>query len=130
MNNSSITKKIIALETKALEAWHNGNPTLYLELYTEDFTYFDSAHDRRIDGWDKIKELYESMRGKVKMDRFEIINPIVQTKGNMAVLTYNLHSYAGESLWEENCTEVYRLEDNNEWKIIHSHWSWTNPSIV
>ncbi|MDD4058549.1 MAG: nuclear transport factor 2 family protein [Bacteroidales bacterium] len=130
MNNSSITKKIIALETEALEAWHNGNPTLYLELYTEDFTYFDSAHDRRIDGWDKIKELYESMRGKVKMDRFEIINPIVQTKGNMAVLTYNLHSYAGESLWEENCTEVYRLEDNNEWKIIHSHWSWTNPSIV
>jgi len=31
-----------------------------------DFTYFDPAHERRLDGWERIKELYESMRGKVK----------------------------------------------------------------
>jgi hypothetical protein len=47
----------------------------------------------------------------------------------MAVLTYNLHTSSGETLWKENCTEVYRLEENNEWKIIHSHWSLTRPSI-
>ncbi|RPH27662.1 MAG: DUF4440 domain-containing protein, partial [Bacteroidales bacterium] len=102
----------------------------YLELYSKDFTYFDPAHERRLDGWDKIKELYESMRGKVKMDKFEMINPIVQQTDTMAVLTYNLHSYSGETLWKENCTEVYRLEENSEWKIIHSHWSFTKPSIV
>jgi len=124
----TITETIIALETEALDAWHNGNPSPYLELYSKDFTYFDPAHERRLDGWDKIKELYESMRGKVKMDKFEILNPIVQLSGTMAVLTYNLHSYSGEKLWKENCTEVYRLEDNNEWKIIHSHWSLTKAS--
>jgi hypothetical protein len=45
----------------------------------------------------------------------------------MAVLTYNLESYSGETVWKENCTEVYRLEENDEWKIIHSHWLLTKP---
>lgn len=129
MDNRTISETIITLETDALEAWHNGNPSPYLELYSKDFTYFDPVQERRLDGWEKIKELYESMRGMVKMERFKIINPIVQHTDIMAVLTYNLHSYSGETLWKENCTEVYRLVENNEWKIIHSHWSMTNPVI-
>jgi len=129
MNNLTITETIIALETAALDAWLDGNPSPYLELYSKDFTYFDPAHEWRLDGWDRIKELYESMRGTVKMDKFEIINPIVQSTGRMAVLTYNLHTSSGETIWKENCTEVYRLEDNNEWKIIHSHWSLTGHSV-
>ncbi len=129
MDKLTITEKIIALETMALDAWHDGNPSPYLELYSKDFTYFDPAHERRLDGWDKINEFYESMRGKVKMDKFEMINPVVQSSDKMAVLTYNLHSYSGEMLWKENCTEVYRLEESNEWKIIHSHWSLTKPSF-
>lgn len=129
MDKLTITEKIIALETAALEAWHNGDPSPYLDLYSKDFTYFDPAHEWRIDGWDKIKELYETMRGKIKMDKFEIINPVVQQTGTMAVLTYNLHSYVGGTLWKENCTEVYRFEENDKWKIIHSHWSFTKPTI-
>ncbi|HOI79634.1 MAG TPA: nuclear transport factor 2 family protein [Petrimonas sp.] len=129
MDKRTVTETIIALETAALDAWHKGNPSPYLELYSKDFTYFDPAHEKRLDGWDKIKVFYESMRGKVNMDKFEIINPVVQSTGTMAVLTYNLRSYSGETLWKENCTEVYRLEENNEWKIIHSHWSLTQPAI-
>jgi len=125
MDKLTVTDKIIALETAALEAWLDGNPTPYLELYSKDFTYFDPVQERRLDGWDRIKELYETMRGTVKMDRFEIINPVVQQAGTMAVLTYNLQTSSGDTLWKENCTEVYRLEENNEWKIIHSHWSLT-----
>jgi ketosteroid isomerase-like protein len=129
MNNLTTAETIIALETAALTEWLNGNPTPYLELYSKDFTYFDPAHEWRIDGWDRIKELYEIMRGTVKMDSFEILNPVVQQTGPMAVLTYNLHTGSGETLWKENSTEVYRLEGNNEWKIIHSHWSLTKPSV-
>ncbi len=128
MDKPAITETIIALETAALDAWHNGNPTPYLELYSTDFTYFDPVQKIRLNGWDKINELYESMRGKVKMDKFEMINPVVQSTNTMAVLSYNLHSYSGETIWKENCTEVYRLENNNEWRIIHSHWSLTKPS--
>ena len=129
MDNNIIKERIIELERSALEAWHNGNPTPYLNLYSEDFTYFDPVQERRLDGLDRVRELYESMRGKVKMDKFEIINPVVQLSGSMAVLTYNLESWMGETLWKENCTEVYRLENNNEWKIVHSHWSFTKPQI-
>jgi hypothetical protein len=95
----TVTETIIALEKAALEALHDGNPTPYLELYSKDFTYFDPAHERRLDGWDRIKDLYASMRGTVKMDSFEILNPVVQLTGTMAVLTYNLHSYSGETVW-------------------------------
>jgi ketosteroid isomerase-like protein len=63
---SVITETIIALETAALDAWHNGNPSPYLDLYSKDFTYFDPLHERRLDGRDKIKKLYESMRGEGK----------------------------------------------------------------
>jgi ketosteroid isomerase-like protein len=129
MEKYSVTETIIALETAALEAWHNGNPSPYLELYSKNYTYFDPVQERRLDGWDKIKALYETLRGKVKMDHFEMINPVVQQAGTMAVLTYNLHSFSGETIWKENCTEVYQLDENSGWKIIHSHWSLTNPSV-
>lgn len=123
MDRHIIAETIIALEKTAMEAWLNGNPSPFLDLYSKDFTYFDPAHEQRLDGWDKIKELYESMRGKIKMDKFEMINPIVQSTDTMAVLSYVLHSYSGENIWKENCTEVYKLEENNEWKIIHCHFS-------
>lgn len=114
MDKNTVSETIIALEREAMNAWHDGNPSPFLELYSKDFTYFDPGQEVRLDGWDKIKELYESLRGKVKMDRFEMINPVVQTTDTMAVLTYNLDSYSGETLWKENCTEVYRLMDYNK----------------
>lgn len=130
MDKNTVLETIIALEREAMSAWHDGNPSPFLELYSKDFTYFDPGQEVRLEGWDKIKELYDSLRGKVKMDRFEMINPVVQATDTMAVLTYNLHSYSGETLWKENCTEVYRLEENNEWKIIHCHFSPTKLPLI
>lgn len=129
MDKHAITETIIALEKSTMEAWFKGDPTPFLELYSKDFTYFDPSLEWRLDGWDKIKGLYESMRGKISADKFEMINPVVQLTDKMAVLTYNLHIHYGEELWEENFTEVYRLEENKEWRIIHSHISPTKPSI-
>lgn len=64
MVKRTITKTIIAFQTAAPEAWHNGNPSPYLDLYVKDFTYFDPAHERRLESWDRTNELYESMRGR------------------------------------------------------------------
>ncbi|SBW05412.1 nuclear transport factor 2 family protein [uncultured Dysgonomonas sp.] len=126
MNYKNIATKIIALETAALEKWNNGNPSGYLELYTPDFTYFDPFLEKRSDGFDKIEALYEEMRGKVLVDKYEMIEPVVQATDEMAVLTYNLISYTGETVYKWNCTEVYKLVAN-EWKIIHNHWSLIKP---
>jgi hypothetical protein len=54
MYKLTVTEKIIALETAALEAWHNGDPSPYLELYSIDFNYFDPVLEWRLDGWDLI----------------------------------------------------------------------------
>jgi len=126
MDHKSISTKIIALETAALEKWNNGNPSGYLELYTLDFTYFDPFLEKRLDGFDKIEALYEEMRGKVRVDKYDMIEPEVQATDEMAVLTYNLISYIGETVSKWNCTEVYKLVAN-EWKITHNHWSLIKP---
>jgi len=127
MKKDELKEKILALEIEALEKWNNGNPSGYLELYSEDITYFDPFQEKRFDGKEKMTAFYEELRGKGKVDRYEIIDPQVQALGNVAVLTYNLESYAGEKLFKWNCTEVYRQKDNEQWEIIHNHWSLVKP---
>ena len=50
MEKLTVTETIIALETDAFEAWHNGNPSPCLDLYSKNFTCFDSAHES---GWQR-----------------------------------------------------------------------------
>jgi len=121
MNEENLAKTIIAMEKAALEKWLKGNPTGYLNIYAEDFTYFDPI--QRLNGFEKIKEFYESMRGSVQVEKYEIIDPIVQIYGETAVLSYNLVTYSGGEVIGENCTEVYQQQLDKQWKIIHSHWS-------
>jgi ketosteroid isomerase-like protein len=127
MDKESIKKTIIEMEIAALEKWNKGNPDGYLAIYSPDFTYFDPFQEKRLDGFEKIEELYESLRGKGSVERYEMIDPVVQTSENMAVLTYNLISYAGSEVYRWNCTEVYQLNENKQWKIIHNHWSLIKP---
>lgn len=121
----SITDKIIAIEKAALDRWNNGDPSGYLEIYAEDVCYFDSMTEVRLDGKENLTKYYEALRGKVHVDKDEMLNPKVQAVENMAVLTFNLISHVGEAKKKWNCTEVYRKEENGDWKIIQSHWSLT-----
>ena len=51
----------------------------------------------------------------------------MQVSGKMAVLTFNYVSYGGnENEFHWNCTEAYR-KDRAGWRIIQTHWSFTNP---
>lgn len=121
--------KIISLERKALERWNQGDPSGYLELSAHDVVYFDPFTENRIDGLEKLSQLYESIRGQIQVDRYEMINPKVQHTPGMAVLTYNLISIAKDDILRWNCTEVFRLEGDDEWKIIQTHWSITKPEL-
>jgi ketosteroid isomerase-like protein len=109
------------MEKAALEEWNKGNPTGYLNIYAEDFTYFDPM--QRINGFEKIKELYESIRGKIQVEKYEMINPVVQIYGKTVVLSYILESYSEGKISRWNCTEVYKQQADKQWKIIHNHWS-------
>mgnify|MGYP003623474037 CR=1 FL=1 len=127
MDNKIIETKIIAMERAALEEWNNGNPSGYLEIYAEDITYFDPFQNLRIDGWDKMKAFYETLRGKGHVERYNMINPVVQVWDKTAILTYNLDSYSDGKLYQWNCTEVYRQKADGNWEIAHNHWSLVRP---
>lgn len=122
---SEIAEVIIKMEVAALERWNNGDPSGFLEISDEDVVYFDPMTEMRIDGLENLTELYESIRGKIFVDKYKIHNPKVQWLDRMAVLTYNLESYIENKVIKWNCTEVYQLTKDNKWRIIQTHWSLT-----
>ncbi|MFA6310878.1 MAG: DUF4440 domain-containing protein [Sterolibacterium sp.] len=123
-----IAAHIIGLEESALRRWCDGDPSGFLEICADDVVYFDPFLERRIDGLRALTEYYESLRGKISADRFELIDPHVQVVAEAAVLTFNFVSYCGDdnaSRW--NCTEVFRRAAG-VWQLIQTHWSLTHPA--
>ncbi|HJZ96250.1 MAG TPA: nuclear transport factor 2 family protein [Candidatus Solibacter sp.] len=113
---------VLALERAALDRWGKGDPGGYLEISAPDVTYFDPFVKQRVDGIDALKAWYEPVRGKIRIDRDEIVNPRVQVIGDAAILTMQFVSHGSEGAKRWNCTEVYGRADG-EWKIVHTHWS-------
>jgi ketosteroid isomerase-like protein len=126
-------EKIIALEKAALDRWGKGDPQGYLETYASDITYFDPAREKRADGIQAMKDYLVPITGKVKVDRYEMIDTKVQAMDDAAVLSYQLVSHAvmadGSPVtvrW--NSTKVYRLI-GKDWKLVHDHWSFVRPEL-
>jgi Calcium/calmodulin dependent protein kinase II association domain len=117
-----IAKHIVALERAALDRWGKGDPGGYLEINAVEVTYFDPFQETRLNGLTALCALYEQIRGKIRIDRDEMIDPRVQVIGGAAVLTFQFISQGSEGLSRWNCTEVYQQFDD-DWKIVHSHWS-------
>jgi hypothetical protein len=120
------TQTILALEKAALDRWGNGDPSGFLEISAPDVVYFDPFLERRIDGYQALSAYYEAIRGQVHIDRYELLNPGVQFRGEMAVLTFNYVSFSEDEVSRWNCTEVYRFGEHG-WQIIQTHWSFTHP---
>jgi uncharacterized protein (TIGR02246 family) len=125
---------VIALERAALDRWGRGDPQGFLETYAPEVTYFDPSVDKRVDGLDAMKQFLAPVAGKIKVDRYEMLNPKVQRHGDVAVLTYNIVNYLRQPDGSEkagprwNSTEVYQ-RTNGRWRTIHSHWSLTKPEL-
>jgi ketosteroid isomerase-like protein len=124
---------VIALERAALDRWGQGDPSAYLERFEPDITYFDPLQERRVDGVDALRALFDPLVGKIRVDRYDMLHPVVQQCGDVAVLTFNLVSYRTDdgveraiSRW--NATEVYRRTAQG-WRIWHSHWSYIKPEL-
>jgi ketosteroid isomerase-like protein len=126
--------EIVALERGALDRWGTGDPQGYLEIMAPEVTYFDPAQPQRVDGLQAMKDLLEPLTGKIRVDRYDMLNPAVQRHGDAALLTFNLVSYRKRLdgsehpivLW--NATETYARLDG-QWRIVHSHWSYVQPEL-
>ena len=125
-DHDSALATIVALETAALERWGNGDPSGFLDISAPEVTYFDPFLSARLDGLPALSAYYETLRGKVHIDRFELLAPRVKTAHGLAVLSFNFVSYSGAATHRWNCTEVYRHTEVG-WRIIQTHWSITQP---
>lgn len=124
--------EIVLKEKTALNRWGKGDPWGFTEISAEEVTYFDTGTERRVDGLPALKQLYAPREGRIKIERYDMLNPKVQLHGNTAVLTFNLidHVPTPEGSMKEvhwNATEVY-TKIEGQWKIIHTHWSHTRPT--
>ena len=127
----ALTEKIISIERAALDRWGKGDPGGYLEIMVPEMTYFDPFTKQRLDGIDAMREYLAPITGQIHIERYEMINAHVQQYGEVAILTFNLEDVVKEPgsgvpvTLQWNSTEVYR-NVNGSWKIVHSHWSYTN----
>lgn len=121
-NEQEIADHLVALERAALDRWGRGDPDGYLEINAANVSYFDPYVERRVDGLRDLTDWYEQLRGKIKIDRDEIVDPHVQVIGDAAILTFQFVSFGSEGGVRWNCTEVYQCFAD-AWRIVHSHWS-------
>jgi len=119
-------QEILALEHRAMDGWLQGNPDPQLAIADSEITYIHAVADQRIDGLAALKELFETYRGTPLYDSYEIVNPKVQSSGDVAVLTYLLARHNGDAITYWNSTQVYRMKKEG-WRVIHSHWSQGKP---
>ena len=134
-----VAEQIISLERAALDRWIRADPDGYLELYATDATYFDPFREKRVDGLDDLSAHVAPMRGAelpFTEPRYDMIDPVVQVEGNMAVLSFNLVNYGKPTGSDEenvlarwNATEVYRRM-GGAWRLIHTHWSFAQPELA
>lgn len=102
MNEAEIAAHIVGLERASLERWGRGDPDGFLEITSPDVSYFDPFTERRLDGLAALRELYDTIRGKVHIDRFEILEPRVQVAGDVAILTFRFESHGSEGSMEHD----------------------------
>ena len=128
MDEQKVADQIIDMERQALARWIDGDPTGFLEITSDDYTYFDPGLEKRIDGFEAMKAYYEPAKGKVHADFQKFFRPKVQVFGDTAVLTFQFQSWneggaePDYPMW--NTTEVYHRYPDG-WKLVHTHWALT-----
>ena len=128
-DETKISETILELERAALDRWGRGDPDGFLDLSAPDVSYFDPFVETRIDGAASLRSVYDQLRGKIRIDRFAMLEPRVQVIGDVAVLTFRFESQGSEGLMVWNTTEVYRRADTG-WRIIHAHWAFHRPRLA
>lgn len=124
----ALAQHIIGLEKAALDKWFTGDTSGYEKLWSRrSFTYFDAVVTERIDDHATIAEFLKTIDGKLFADSYDFRNPRVQISMDMAVLTYQLFARTTLIDMEYNCIEVYQKEEDGQWRVIHSTWSFIRP---
>ena len=69
----NLSQELIAIERAALDRWMTGDPQGYLGIYAPEITYFDPNQDKRIDGLEAMKQLFEPMKAMKFPSRIHVM---------------------------------------------------------
>lgn len=121
MNTSEI---ILSHEREALDNWSNGNPHGYFKHAANDITYFDDiGAQNRMEGLEAWDTYAKTLKEMIPPHKYEMVNPLVQVYGDMAILSYHYHPFTldGEPSTKWRASVVY--SNINGWKMVHAHWT-------
>lgn len=130
--NKQLEAYIINLEKSALDKWFKGDTSGYREIWSKNnFSYFDGVNPNRIDDFPTIEKfVLDNVENKLFADSYEFKNPRVQFGEDIALLTYQLYAKTNLINMQYNCIELFQKENNGEWKVIHSTWSFIRPMEI
>lgn len=127
-SEQQLANHIIELEKTALNKWFNGDTSGYRKLWSKKcFSYFDGVNPHRVDDYNTIATFLDTIEGKLYAEHYDFCCPRVQFGNDMALLTYQLYAKTTLIDMQYNCIELYQKEDDGEWHVIHSTWSFIRP---
>lgn len=122
--HENVKGTVLALERDALDQWSAGNPAGFSVHFADDGTYMDDiGAQNRIAGIQAANNYLASLDGMIPPHTYEIVDPLVQEYGDVAILTYQYHSKIDTMSgppWK--ATAVYHFNDSI-WQMVHANWS-------
>jgi ketosteroid isomerase-like protein len=117
-------KAVIEKETEALDNWSAGNPAGFAIHVADDITYMDDiGATNRMSGIEACNNYLSSLEGMIPPHDYEIVDPLVQVYGNVAILTFHYQgSVDGQAGQPWKATSVYHYAEG-DWKMVHANWS-------
>jgi ketosteroid isomerase-like protein len=81
-----------------------------------------------------MRALLTPLMGTFRLSSYEMLAPDVLRRGDLAVLSYNLVTHGvrpdgASTMTRWNTTAAYALIDGR-WRIVHSHFSLTQPQLA
>jgi ketosteroid isomerase-like protein len=127
MDIPSVTRTILEMERLVLDAWSSGDPNVLGEGAAADVTYFDDiGAQERVQGALAFRAYLRRLDGHIPPHSYEIVDPVVQVYGDVAVLSLRYHAVLtdGTRLAPWKASEVFH-RNGSGWQLVHSHWSMT-----
>jgi len=95
---SKIKETILGIECSINERWNKGDCYGYLDIYSDDMTYFDSVAEKLLVGRNAVVEHLLKIYKNPNIVRSEYLNPevAVSDAGDLAVLSYNMRNFVAD----------------------------------
>ncbi|HEX3051517.1 MAG TPA: nuclear transport factor 2 family protein [Aggregatilineaceae bacterium] len=120
---------ILELEKRALDRWYKGDPYGWAEISDTNITAINPDVLKPIIGLEDYRAYLQRFEG-IQRTPAEMLHPLIQTHGDVAVLSYHEAPTPDSAGW--NVTSVY-FQSGGTWKRVHAHGGYLHhraPDVV